>query len=45
MPLELCAGRLALRPADCVQLEEKEVAMFALNDNPDVATAEGGSHW
>jgi len=28
-----------------LQLHEKELVIFAVNDNPDVEYAAGGSHW
>ena len=41
---------LTLAPPAChghgvVQLHEKELVVFAVNDNPDVEHAAGGSHW
>jgi hypothetical protein len=28
-----------------LQLHEKELVLFAVNDNPDVEWAAGGAHW
>jgi hypothetical protein len=36
---------LLLPPLLFLQLHEKELVLFAVNDNPDVEWAAGGAHW